>query len=98
MKIDIYVHFEHSEIGDIKQILNQLRQEIHVMSVAMDQLVLKVQENSDAVDSAIQVIQSLRQQIIDAGVDQTKLNALIQSLDTDKQQIAEAIAANTPAA
>lgn len=95
MRLDIFVKFEHDEL---KNLVQQLTREIQKMATNLDALTAQVQKNSDAVDSAIVLIQGLRQQIIDAGTDPAKLLELTNSLKQDEQQLADAVVVNTPAA
>jgi hypothetical protein len=79
-----------SRIGDILE-------RIIKMSAQMDALVAQVEATKTVTDSAITLLNGLRQQIIDAGVDQAKLTELTDSLKTETDELAEAVSANTPA-
>lgn len=67
------------------------------MSAALDKLTAEVAEMSSAVDSALSLIAGLAQQIRDLKDDPAKLEALAAELDAKQQEIASAVAANTPA-
>lgn len=64
----------------------------------LSKLEASVQKDTDAVNSAVTLLQGLSQAIKDAGVDQTKLDALTTSLDASTQSLSDAVVANTPAA
>lgn len=67
-------------------------QNIGAIMANLDALTTEVGEISDTVDSAIALIAGLRQQIIDAGTDPTKLADLVAQLDAKQQALAEAVA------
>lgn len=56
----------------------------------------EVQQNGDAVDSAVALLGNLAQQIRDNATDQDALNALAAELDAKGNELAEAVVANTP--
>ena len=58
----------------------------------LDELTAEVAETKGVVASAVELIKGLRQQIIDAGTDPTKLAELVASLDTDNKALAAAVA------
>lgn len=67
------------------------------MSAQMDALIVQVQHNNDVVQSALVFIKGLADQIKEAGNDTAKLQGVLTDLDTQDRQLADAIAANTPA-
>src|SRR5216684_1342806 len=69
---------------------------IRHMSVQLDALTAQVTANTTVVQGAITLIAGLRQQIIDAGTDPTKLQALTDSLTQSATDLAAALVANTP--
>ncbi len=60
----------------------------------LDALTAEVAETKGTVDSAVTLIEGLRQQIIDAGTDPAKLAQLVADLDAAQQKLANAISAN----
>ena len=68
------------------------------MSQEVDNLTAQVKANSDAIDSAVVLINGIAARIEAAGVDPAKLKALSDELKSKDQTLAEAVAANTPAA
>ena len=68
------------------------------MSVAMDNLEAQVTANTSVENSALLLIQGIAAQLVAAGTDQTKLDALAANLKASGDALAAAVAANTPAA
>ncbi len=68
------------------------------MSQSLDRLTREVSENRDAVDSLVELITGLAQQIRDNATDQAALEELANSLDAQQDTIAAAVSANTSAA
>ena len=66
------------------------------MSVEFDAMASQVQANSDAIDSAIVLINGIADRITAAGVDPTKLQALTDELKAKDAALAAAVVANTP--
>ncbi len=71
------------------------------MSKELDALIVEVQEESGIIDSAITFIdglkaelQSVKDQLAEAGIDNAKLNDVITTLDTKGNALANALAAN----
>jgi hypothetical protein len=72
------------------------RWEEHAMA-AIDDLEAKVAQVETVEGSAIALIQQIAQMLRDAGTDPARLAAVIQSLDSGQQRLADAVVANTPA-
>lgn len=68
------------------------------MSKEVDDMAAEVAETNTVMASAVVLIEGIAARIAEAGVDATKLAALTAELDTKSQQLAAAVAANTPAA
>lgn len=68
------------------------------MSKAMDDLIAEVAAEKTVIDSAITLIEGFSQRLTDAGVDATKLAALVTDMQAEKDKLAASVAANTPAA
>lgn len=73
--------------------LTGLNQQGIAIMKELDDLTAEVAATKGVVDSAVVAIQGLRQQIIDAGTDPAKLQALTDSLKDTEQTLAAAIAA-----
>ena len=58
----------------------------------------QVASNHDAIESAIVLINGIADRIKAAGVDQEQLDALVADLKNEDDNLAAAVAANTPAA
>ena len=65
---------------------------------ALDDLTAQVTQNTTVEESAVTLIKGLAAQIAAAGTDPTKLAALQTQLNGSATDLADAIAANTPAA
>ena len=66
------------------------------MSAELDRLTTEVSETKTVVDSAIALLGQLAQLIRDAASDPAAINALADELDAKSNELAEAVAANTP--
>lgn len=100
MDLTIHVHhYIHAEpaCGEIKQTLDQLLAQGVAMSAATDKITAEVTETKGIIQSAITLIGSIAAQIRENKADQTALDALADSLDTDSSALAAAVAANSPA-
>lgn len=64
----------------------------------LDDLTVNVTKNTDAVQSAITLLNNLKAQLDAAGTDPVKLKALSDTLGKNDDDLAAAVAANTPAA
>lgn len=92
--IHLHHHFHFDEAGHFFETI--IRKVTH-MSQQLDDLTTQVSANTSVIESALTLIQGLRQQIIDAGTDPAKLQALTDSLKAEDDKLAAAIADNTPA-
>lgn len=63
----------------------------------LTEITTEVQENSDAIDSAVILLGKLKEMIDAAGTDPVKLKELSDMLDANSKRLAEAVVANTPA-
>lgn len=87
-------------ITDDSKALKRILKEIQAMSVELQELTDKVAANSVVIDSAVELLNGLKERL-DAAIasgDPAALVALSASLGTDTQELADAVAANTPAA
>jgi hypothetical protein len=73
------------------------RQEV-IVSKELDELTKQVAANRDVTQSAITLIAGIKARLDEAGTDPAKLQALRDDLAAQDQALAEAVAANTPAA
>ena len=78
--------------------LDEILKEIKRMSQEMDNLTAQVHANSNLMDSAMVMINGIADRITAAGVDPQKLNDLAVELKAKDDQLAAAVAANTPQA
>ena len=82
----------------LDKIIDLMKKGINKMSVEFDAMASQVQANSDAIDSAIVLINGIADRITAAGVDPTKLQALTTELQSKDAALAAAVVANTPVA
>jgi len=80
----------------LDKIIDLMKKGINKMSVEFDAMASQVQANSDAIDSAIVLINGIADRITAAGVDPTKLQALTTELQSKDAALAAAVVANTP--
>jgi hypothetical protein len=78
--------------------LDLILKELKYMSTQLDTLTAQVTTNTDAVESAITLINNISQALKDAGTDPVKLQALADTLKQEDDKLAAAVVANTPAA
>ncbi len=67
------------------------------MKADLSSITQEVTESTDAQQSAVILLKGLKQRLDEAGVDQTKLKELSDSLSASTDELAAAIVANTPA-
>ncbi len=62
----------------------------------LDQLLIDVRENSDAVDSAVVLLKGLKEKLDAAGTDPVKLKELSAAIDAQTAKLAAAVVESTP--
>lgn len=77
--------------------LNTIFARLELMSAQLDALTARVAANNDVVQSAITLLRGLKEQLDAAGTDAAALQELSDSLGAQTDQLAEAVASNTPA-
>lgn len=77
-------------------ITNNIIRGIKHMSKELDDLTTQVKANSEALDSAVTLINGIADRITAAGVDPAKLTALTTELKAKDDVLAAAVLANTP--
>jgi len=88
-----------SQVGNnYEHKLDLILKEIKRMSIEMDALTAQVKANSDAVDSAVTLINGIADRITAAGVDPVALSALTTELKAKDEALSTAVVANTPVA
>lgn len=87
--VTAHIHL-HSDVAH-----QEILAEILAMSAQLDQLEATLTRNTDATDSVVVLITTLRQEIIDAGTDPVKLQAVTDKLEANTQKLATAAVANT---
>lgn len=87
-----------AKLGDILTALNTLLQRTKDMAATLDDVVAKVAALSTVEDSVVSLLTSIKAQL-DAAIasgDMTKVQAVADALDAQKQKLADAVTANTP--
>jgi outer membrane murein-binding lipoprotein Lpp len=82
-----------------RKILRTILNEVRAMGARIDELAAKVAANTVVVDSAVELLNGLKERL-DAAIasgDPAELEALSASLGADTAELAAAVAANTPA-
>lgn len=91
-------HRIEERLDDIVRRSRALKRRLeHIMS-AIDDLTAQVAKNTDVIESAITLIQNIKALLDAAGTDPTKLAELSATLGAEDAKLADAVAANTPAA
>jgi chromosome segregation ATPase len=81
----------------MKLYFTKLMKEIQKMSAQFDALKAQVEANNQLIESAITLIQTLADKILELKDDPAALEALAEQLKAEDATLAAAIAANTPA-
>jgi uncharacterized coiled-coil protein SlyX len=82
----------------ISRKLKRLTERIEVMSTQMDRLTDEVSKNTSVIQSALVLIRGFKAQLEAAQADPVKLSALADQIQASEQELATAVAENTPAA
>lgn len=88
----------HDALASLQASLSNLHQRIKAMSAEIDRLTASVTLLTSVDDSLVTLVTNLAQTIRDNATDSAALNALADKLDAEKQKVADAVTANTPAA
>lgn len=102
MRIDVHVHLADPTILKAIQALDAkltqiLSKETQTMAL-IDDLTADVTAQTTVVGSAVTLLQGLKAALDAAGTDPAKLQAIKDGLDANTKTLADAVAANTPAA
>ena len=87
-----------AKLGHLESKLNLILKENKQMSAELDVLTAAVEEDNAVVTSAITLIEGLAAQIAAGANDPAAMLALAAELTAKKDELAQAVAANTPAA
>ena len=96
--MNIKIEIEHSISKELESVLTGLfnRQETD-MAADLTQIKTQVESLGDVVDSVVTMLTSLAEEVRSAAPTQEALNELAASIEAQKQELADAVAANTPA-
>jgi hypothetical protein len=87
-----------TELADIKNLIQKSTEGEQLMSQELDALTAEVARNTTVEKSALALIKGFAAQLAAAGTDPVKLKALQASLAANDDELAAAVAANTPVA
>ena len=87
----------NQKLEHLHELMHQIKERLITMSAALDRLTQEVSETKDAVASVLALVQGLADQIRNNSDDPAALEKLADDLDAAQQEIAAAVAANTPA-
>jgi len=90
MRFDVNVHV-NVHFADLQYILERLTH----MAIQLDELEATLSRNTDATDSIVVLITTLRQDILNAGTDPVKLKEVTDKLQANTDKLAAAAVANT---
>jgi hypothetical protein len=89
---------DKSALDRIEQTLQQILSKENFMSQELDALIAEVARNTTVEKSALAAIQGLATKLTEAGTDPVKLAKLRADLAANDDELAAAVAANTPVA
>lgn len=75
--------------------VGKIWERVKVMSAALDRITEEVEQTKTAVDSVLQLVSGMAEQIRELKDDPAALEALANELDAKQQEIADAVSANT---
>lgn len=97
MHLDVCVRLDERLVRAVEAIATALTEGNKHMADTLAALTAQVQANNDLLGSAVALIQGLAKQIQDNKNNPAALQALVDSLKSKDAELAQAIAANTPA-
>src|SRR5438876_3869629 len=89
--------FDPQSLVRIERKLDQLLKQEQLIMAAIDDLTAEVARDTTVIGAATTLINGFAAQLAKAGTDPAKLKALQDSLKTNTDTLAAAVAANTPA-
>jgi peptidoglycan hydrolase CwlO-like protein len=89
---------DRTAAGDTQRKLDLILERQDQMSKQLDDLAAQVAANDSAMAAAEALMMGLHDQIVAAGTDAAKLDALTADLSANASKLAASVAANTPAA
>lgn len=101
MTINVYHHFPDKGRDEFERKVleefNLIKQKLNKMADEMATLEAEVAETKTVAQSAVVLLQGLKQRLDEAGTDKVKLAALSADLGGSTDALAAAVVANTPA-
>lgn len=92
------IRFDNEQQGELMKMLNLIIHKINKMATDLTALTAAVAKDTEVDQSAITLLQGLKQKLDEAGTDPVALKALSDQLGANSQALADAVVANTPAA
>lgn len=86
------------QLDRIEAIITQQAERMNAMALDLSRLSAEIAENNSAIQSAVTLLNQIAQELRDAAGNQDAVNALADQLDTQSNNLAAAVVANTPAA
>lgn len=87
-----------AQITEILKLLRQILKKEALVALDLSTITADIQSNSDAVDSAVELLTTLASEIAANANDPAAISALAAQLEAKTQALADAVVANTPAA
>lgn len=85
-----------ARVGSLTDIMLQLYIKVEKIMANLDALTQQVEAQRTVVDSVLALIQGLADKVAAAGTDEAKLQQIVDDLRSQDDQLAAAVAANTP--
>lgn len=91
-------HYHHnSDHSEVLEALDSLSEKVNEMAVALESVVAALEAETVVIDSVVVLLGELTKMISEAGVDPVALAAVIAKIESNKQTLADAVVAHTPA-
>jgi hypothetical protein len=88
----------HRKLNSVLNILQVQRDQGEKMAKTLDDILQGVQDESTVDDSIVTLVTNLKAAVDAAGGNQAKIDAAFAQITANKQKVADAVTANTPAA
>ena len=98
--MNVKFQIEHSISKDLERFITNLfaanKQEETDMAADLTKIKTEVEGLTDVVDSVVTMLTGLAQEVRNAGASQASLDELAAAIESQKQELAQAVADNTP--
>ena len=100
MNVNVKFQIEHSISKDLERFITNLfkasNQGETDMAADLTKIKTEVEGLTDVVDSVVTMLTGLAEEVRNAGASQASLDQLASAIESQKQELADAVAANTP--